>query len=111
MKDEDEVFNSETAKEKLKLMEKEFEAEQIKKKKAGQLKPHLWGVYFDGQVLTSHTIFLIDNFLQQELETGAAACQLVRILSGYFAVVMGDNNNDDACIGTSYSQTGMNYLL
>jgi len=89
VKDDDEVFNPETAKEKIKLMGEEFEAEQIQKKKAGQLKPRLWGVHFEGQ----------------ELDTGAATCQLVKILGGYSAVVMGDNNNTDTCIMTSFSQT------
>lgn len=74
-KDEDDVFNPETAKEKLKLREQEFEAEH--KKKTQQLKPRLWGMYWEGE----------------ELDTGAAAGQLVKILSGFAGIVVTDNNN------------------
>ena len=73
-KDEDEVFDPEAAKEKLKLKEQEFEAEQ--KKKTRQLKPRLWGVYWE-----------------DELDTDAAAGQLLRILGSFAAVGEEGNNN------------------
>eukprot|EP00090_Calanus_glacialis_P039402 TRINITY_DN6859_c0_g1_i1.p1 TRINITY_DN6859_c0_g1~~TRINITY_DN6859_c0_g1_i1.p1 ORF type:complete len:1442 (+),score=690.48 TRINITY_DN6859_c0_g1_i1:85-4410(+) len=73
-KDEDEVFNPETAKEKLKHAEKEFEKEH--KKKTQQLKPRLWGVCFEGETL----------------DTEAAASQLVKILGGFKGIIVGNNN-------------------
>jgi len=86
-KDEDEVFNPETAKEKakekLKHAEKEFEKEH--KKKTQQLKPRLWGVCFEGETL----------------DTEAAASQLVRILGGFKGILAGNNN----CIETGFSKT------
>merc|ERR1711915_386090 len=81
-KDEDEVFNPETAKEKLKHAEKEFEKEH--KKKTQQLKPRLWGVNFEGDLL----------------DTGVAACQLVKILGGFRGIVVSNNN----VIETSFSK-------
>eukprot|EP00092_Neocalanus_flemingeri_P038334 GFUD01041734.1.p1 GENE.GFUD01041734.1~~GFUD01041734.1.p1 ORF type:complete len:1462 (+),score=564.73 GFUD01041734.1:87-4472(+) len=81
-KDEDEVFNPETAKEKLKHAEKEFEKEH--KKKTQQLKPRLWGVCFEGETL----------------DTGAAASQLVKILGGFQGIIIGNNN----CIETGFSK-------
>ena len=83
-KDEDEVFNPETAKEKLKHAEKEFEKEH--KKKTQQLKPRLWGVNFEGDLL----------------DTEVAACQLVKILGGFRGIIVGNNN----MIETSYSKPG-----
>jgi len=84
-KDEDEVFNPETAKEKLKHAEKEFEKEH--KKKTQQLKPRLWGVHFEGEIL----------------DTGVAASQLVKILGGFQGIVVGNNN----CIETGFSKPVM----
>jgi len=86
-KDEDEVFNPETAKEKakekLKNAEKEFEKEH--KKKTQQLKPRLWGVCFEGETL----------------DTEAAASQLVKILGSFKGILAGNNN----CIETGFSKT------
>jgi len=73
-KDEDEVFNPEREKEKLKLKEKEFQAECNKKTQL--LKPRLWGCYFESE----------------ELDTGVAATQLFKILSGYAAIPCCNNN-------------------
>merc|ERR1712142_1291595 len=81
-KDEDEVFNPETAKEKLKHAEKEFEKEH--KKKTQHLKPRLWGVNFEGDLL----------------DTEVAACQLVKILGGFRGIIVGNNN----MIETSFSK-------
>merc|ERR1711962_1180483 len=64
-KDEDEVFNPEKEKE--------------------QLKPRLWGCYWESE----------------ELDTGVAAAQLVRILKGYSAIPCCNNN---VPIATSFSQ-------
>ena len=83
-KDEDEVFNPETAKEKLKHAEKEFEKEH--KKKTQQLKPRLWGVCFEGETL----------------DTEAAASQLVKILGGFKGIIVGNNNS----IETGLSKPG-----
>ena len=44
-KDDDEVFNPDTAKEKLKMKGEEFEAEH--KKKTKELKPHIWGCHWE----------------------------------------------------------------
>jgi len=86
-KDEDEVFNPETAKEKakekLKNAEKEFEKEH--KKKTQQLKPRLWGVCFEGETL----------------DTEAAASQLVKILGSFKGILAGNNNQ----IETGFSKT------
>lgn len=82
-KDEDEVFDPEREKEKLKLKEKEFQQEC--KKKTQQLKPRLWGCYWE----------------DEDLDTGAAAAQLVKILSGYAAIPCCNNNLP---IDTSFSQ-------
>merc|ERR1719318_418254 len=84
-KDEDEVFNPETAKEKLKHAEKEFEKEH--KKKTQQLKPRLWGVCFEGETL----------------DTEAAASQLVKILGGFKGITVGNNNT----IETGFSKPVM----
>jgi len=82
-KDEDEVFDPEKEKEKLKLKEREFQQEC--KKKTQQLKPRLWGCYWE----------------DESLDTGAAAAQLVKILSGYAAIPVCNNN---VPIPTSFSQ-------
>ena len=82
-KDEDEVFNPETAKEKLKHAE---HAEKEHKKKTQQLKPRLWEVCFEGETL----------------DTGAAASQLVKNLGGFQGIVVGNNNY----IETGFSKPG-----
>jgi len=84
-KDEDEVFNPDTAKEKLKLKEEEFAAEQKKKTKA--IKPHIWGCHWE----------------EEEVDTSAAAAQLIKILSPYSCIIIGNNN--DSPIDTSFTKT------
>jgi len=74
-KDEDEVFNPEKEKEKLKLKEQEFQAEC--NKKTQQLKPRLWGCYWENN---------------DDIDTGVAASQLARILTGYAAIPCCNNN-------------------
>ena len=71
-KDEDEVFDPEAAKHKLKLREQEFEAEQ--KKKTKELKPRLWGCFWE------------------EADLDTAASQLVRVLTGFSGIIDGNNN-------------------
>jgi len=71
-KDEDEVFDPEAAKHKLKMREQEFEAEQ--KKKTKELKPRLWGCYWE------------------ESSMDAAANQLIRVLTGFSGIIDGNNN-------------------
>ena len=71
-KDEDEVFDPEAAKHKLKLREQEFEAEQ--KKKTKELKPRLWGCYWE------------------ESSMDTAANQLIRVLTGFSGIIDGNNN-------------------
>jgi len=71
-KDEDEVFDPTKAKEKLKMREQEFEAEQ--KKKTKELKPRLWGCYWE------------------EASMDAAANQLIRVLTGFSGIIDGNNN-------------------
>ena len=92
-KEEDEVLDPETAKQKQKLAAKEFEKEH--KKKTQELKPRLWGTYWTGEA---------------ELDTGAAAMQLAKILGGFTGIVFGSDNNNP--IGTSFNKTGKySYLL
>ena len=83
-KDEDEVFDPEFAKEKQKRDEKEFEKEH--KKKTQVLKPKLWGVYYESEVL----------------DTEAAAVQLARILGSFEGFLVGNNNTVD----TTFSKPG-----
>ena len=71
-KDEDEVFDPEAAKHKLKMREQEFEAEQ--KKKTKELKPRLWGCYWE------------------EASMDTAANQLIRVLTGFSGIIDGNNN-------------------
>jgi len=85
-KEEDEVLDPETAKQKQKLAAKEFEKEH--KKKTQELKPRLWGTYWTGEA---------------ELDTGAAAMQLAKILGGFTGIVFGSDNNNP--IGTSFNKT------
>jgi len=80
-KDEDEVFDPEAAKHKLKLREQEFEAEQ--KKKTKELKPRLWGCFWE------------------EADLDTAASQLVRVLTGFSGIIDGNNNGP---IETSFSK-------
>ena len=80
-KDEDEVFDPEAAKHKLKLREQEFEAEQ--KKKTKELKPRLWGCYWE------------------DASMDAAANQLIRVLTGFGGIIDGNNNGS---IETGFSK-------
>ena len=88
-KEEDEVLDPETAKEKQKLAAKAFEKEH--KKKTQELKPRLWGTFFpDGEVLQD-----------------AATVQMAKILSGYTAIVLSNNN----LVDTSYTKKGNNWYF
>ena len=89
-KEEDEVLDPETAKQKQKLAAKEFEKEH--KKKTQELKPRLWGTYWPGEA---------------ELDTGAAALQLAKILGGFSGIVFGFDNNNP--ISTSFNITGTKF--
>ena len=83
-KEEDEVLDPETAKEKQKLAARAFEKEH--KKKTAELKPRLWGCYFpDGEEIQD-----------------AATLQMSKILSGFSAVVIGNNN----LVDTSFTKKG-----
>ena len=83
-KEEDEVLDPETAKEKQKLAAKNFEKEH--KKKTQELKPRLWGTYFpDGEDVHD-----------------AATLQMAKILSGYAAIIIGNNN----VVDTSFTKKG-----
>ena len=90
-REEDEVLDPETAKQKQKLAAKQFEKEH--KKKTQELKPRLWGSYWVGDA---------------ELDTEAAALQLVRILGGFTGVVFGFDNDP---IDTSFSKPGQYFYL
>ena len=82
--EEDEVLDPETAKEKQKLAAKNFEKEH--KKKTQELKPRLWGTYFpDGEDVHD-----------------AATLQMAKILSGYAAIIIGNNN----VVDTSFTKKG-----
>ena len=79
-KEEDEVLDPETAKEKQKLAARTFEKEH--KKKTAELKPRLWGCYFpDGEDIQD-----------------AATLQMAKILNGYAAVIIGNNNLVDTSL-------------
>ena len=77
-------------KEKLKLKEKEFEKEI--KKKTQQLKPRLWGCYWESA----------------EVDTETAAIQLVKVLSNYAAIPCCNNNLP---IQTSISHPNMSPVI
>ena len=74
------MLDPETAKEKQKLAARAFEKEH--KKKTAELKPRLWGCFFpDGADIKD-----------------AATLQMAKILNGYAAVIIGNNNLVDTSL-------------
>jgi len=86
-KDDDEIVNPDVVKEKLKMKEEEFVAEQKKKTKI--IKPHVWGCQWE----------------EVEVDSSSTASQLIKVLSPYSSITIGDNNhNNNQLIHTGFTK-------